>query len=169
MNTLSIAYEPLLHIHTYTRVYTRVQEGVLVCGANMGAQVTMCCSVLQWLYTVDLSEFIAQMASDVAVCDIPNICDITNIAVCDITDMGPQDLAKAQRTLIKGVDGINKASEKFDAIDAQAQAVKDRVWIYVCIYTYIYIYMHENVNKCLCVRKYMCMCMYTYVCIDICG
>jgi len=64
----------------------------------------------------------AQMASDVAVCDIRNTCDITNIAVCDITNMGPQDVAKAQQTLQKGLDGINKASEKFDA-----QAVKDGV------------------------------------------
>ena len=69
----------------------------------------------------------AQMASDIAVCDIPNTCDITNIAACDITNMAPQDVAKARQTLQKVVDANSKASEKFGAIDAQAQAVKDRV------------------------------------------
>jgi len=46
------------------------------------------------------------------------------VMVCG-ANMGPQDAAKAQQYLQKGVDGINKASDNFDAMDAQLQATKD--------------------------------------------
>ena len=112
MNTLSIAYEPLLHIHTYTRVCTRVQEGVFVCGANMGAQqVTMCCSVLQC----------------VAVC----CSDCTRLTCQNSWHKWPQ--------MWQCATSLTLVTSR--TLQCVTSAVKDRVRIYMCIYTYIYIYI----------------------------